>query len=352
MGVLDGIDEKRLTRWLQASVAGVAPPLSFSRLEGGRSNLTYLVEDMQGAKWVLRRPPLHGVLPSAHDMAREYRIMTALANTRVPVPRTIGYESDRSLIGSDFFLMEYVDGRIVRDLDGANEQLTVDERIEAAESLVDVLCELHSIEPDSVGLGDLSKREQYISRQLRRWRRQLELGQTDEGRKVPILAEIHQRLAQSIPDQSSVAIVHGDYRIDNVIIGDQGRVIAVLDWELCTLGDPLADIGLLAVYWADSSNAPLPLGPSPTQAAGFPNRGRAIRLYGEKSGRDLSNLDYYMAFAYWKLAVIFEGVYLRFLSGAYGQDHHHHDGTSWSSFGDRVVDLADAASSKLEKLGV
>lgn len=351
MDVLSGIDEERLTEWLQTHAPAVAPPLSFSRMEGGRSNLTYLIEDAQAARWVLRRPPLHGVLPSAHDMAREHRIITALADTRVPVPRTIAYESDRSLIGSEFFLMEYVDGRIVRDLDGAEEQLTVDERVKAAESLIEVLSELHSIEPESVGLGDLSKREQYISRQLRRWHRQLELGQTRGGREVPILAEVHHRLVQTIPDQSSVSIVHGDYRIDNAILGDQGQVKAVLDWELCTLGDPLADIGLLAVYWSGANSFPLPLGPSPTQATSFPNRDYAMRLYSDRSGRDLSNLDYFMAFAYWKLAVIFEGVYLRFLSGAYGRDHDH-DSTSWSSFGDKAVELADAASSRLARLGV
>lgn len=344
MSAIEGIDRHAIMSWLAARVDALEPPLTFTLIEGGRSNLTYRVEDVGGRRWVLRRPPLQGVLPSAHDMAREHRIISSLWGSPVPVPRTIGYEPDRSVTGAPFYVMDLVEGRVIRDAQAASTQLARAERGTVADSLVDVLVALHTIEPDEVGLGDLGRKENYLARQLRRWHGQLTKSQESGGREVRVLDEAHERLTGNIPPQEAVAIVHGDYRLDNVIVGSEAQVVAVLDWELCTLGDPLADVGLLAVYWSDPDDDTIPLVSAPTALEGFPRREEVIARYGERSGRDLSRLDYYVAFAFWKLAVILEGVHTRFVAGAYGQGG---DG-SWELLGDNVERLGEAALALLD----
>ncbi len=312
-----GIDVAGVTAWL-AERSEMSPPLRFETIEGGRSNLTYRVIDAAGRRVVLRRPPLHGVLPSAHDMGREHRIISALAAAEVPVPSCIGYETDVEVTGAPFYVMEHVDGVVVRDTDAAREYLTPETRAAAAEDLVDVLVALHDTDVDAVGLGDLARRDGYIERQLRRWHRQLEDGRV---RELPLLDEVHERLAADIPAPGPVSIVHGDYRLDNLILDpDDGRVRAVLDWELTTLGDPLADLGLLLVYWAQPEDATIPLPDAPTLVEGFPDREALVARYASGSGRDVSQIGFFVAFGYWKLACILEGVYARTRSGAYGDD--------------------------------
>jgi aminoglycoside phosphotransferase (APT) family kinase protein len=334
--VSTGIDPAGVTAWFQANVPGVAPPLRFEPLPGGRSNLTARVRDAAGASWVLRRPPLHGVLPSAHDMAREHRVVSALAATPVPVPPTFGLCQDETVTGAPFYVMGYVEGIVPRDQATVAAHLDEPARAAAADGLVDALVALHAVEPDRVGLGQLGRREGYLERQLARWRRQLEQTAT---RPLPALEEAHRRLAAAVPAQVGPArIVHGDFRLDNVILSPAGRVLAVLDWELCTLGDPLADVGLLQVYWAEPGDETLPLGTAPTVMPGFPTRAAVAGAYAARSGRDLSRLDYYTAFAYWKLAVILEGVVARHASGAYGQGDD-----SWRGFAEVVVRLGERA---------
>lgn len=300
-------------------------------IAGGRSNLTYLLADAAGNRWVLRRPPLHAVLPSAHDVAREHRLMAALAPTPVPVPVPVGCEDAGSLLGAPFFVMEFVDGIIVRD-DVDASRLTLQQRRRAGQSLVDVLANLHAVDPEEVGLGDLSRHDDYISRQLRGLGRQLHRGREHGTRDLPVLDEAHRRLADAVPPQQSVAIVHGDYRLDNVILAPDAQILAVLDWELCTLGDPLADLGMLAVFWPDSRDEAVEGVATQTVVDGFPHRQEAIERYARRTGRDLSRLDYYRGFASWKLAVILEGVRARFASGAYGDTEDE----SWRVF-ERVV---------------
>jgi aminoglycoside phosphotransferase (APT) family kinase protein len=331
-----GIDEAGVTAWFRAEVPDARPPLRFERLPGGRSNLTYRVRDAAGGDYVLRRPPLHGVLPSAHDMAREHRIIAALAATEVPVPAALGLCEDPAVSGASFYVMAYVDGTVPRD--EATVAATFDEqaRAAAADSLVDALVALHGVDPDAVGLGQLGRREGYLERQLRRWKRQLEQSRT---RELPVLDEVHRRLEASVPAQVGPArVVHGDYRLDNVILSPAGRVLAVLDWELCTLGDPLADVGLLLVYWAEPGDADLPLGTAPTRLPGFPPRAALTAAYAARAGRAVDQLDYYVAFGYWKLAVILEGVYARYTAGAYGEGDD-----TWRAFAGTVVQLADRA---------
>jgi len=331
-----GIDAAGVTAWFQAELPGALPPLRFERLPGGRSNLTYRVRDAAGADFVLRRPPLHGVLQSAHDMAREHRIIAALAGTDVPVPAALGLCEDPTVTGTPFYVMGYVDGAVPTD--EATVAAAFDERARAAaaDSLLDALVALHRVDPDAVGLGRLGRREGYLERQLRRWKRQLEQSRT---RELPVLDEVHRRLEASVPAQvGSARVVHGDYRLDNVILSPAGRVLAVLDWELCTLGDPLADVGLLLVYWAEPGDTALPLGTAPTRLPGFPPRAALTAAYAARSGRAVDQLDYYVAFGYWKLAVILEGVYARYTAGAYGEGDD-----TWRTFAGTVVQLADRA---------
>ena len=331
-----GIDEAGVTAWFQAEVPDARPPLRFERLPGGRSNLTYRVRDAAGGDFVLRRPPLHGVLQSAHDMAREHRIIAALAGTEVPVPAALGLCEDPAVSGAPFYVMAYVDGAVPSDEATVAAAFDEPARAAAADSLVDALVALHGVDPDAVGLGQLGRREGYLERQLRRWKRQLEQSRT---RELPVLDEVHRRLEAAVPAQVGPArVVHGDYRLDNVILSPAGRVLAVLDWELCTLGDPLADVGLLLVYWAEPGDTALPLGTAPTRLPGFPPRAALTAAYAARSGRAVDQLDYYMAFGYWKLAVILEGVYARYTAGAYGEGDD-----TWRAFAGTVVQLADLA---------
>jgi aminoglycoside phosphotransferase (APT) family kinase protein len=341
--VTQGVDPAGVTAWFRANVPEARPPLRFDQIAGGRSNLTYRVGDAAGASWVLRRPPLHGVLPSAHDMAREHRVISALAGTPVPVPATFGLCQDPAVTGAPFYVMAYVEGVVPRDEATVAAALDEPARAAAADSLVDALVALHQVDADQVGLGQLGRREGYLERQLARWQRQLDQTRT---RPLPALDEAHRRLAAAVPAQVGPArIVHGDFRLDNVVLSPAGQVLAVLDWELCTLGDPLADVGLLLVYWAEPGDRTLPLGTAPTVMAGFPTRAAVTEAYATRSGRDLSRLEFYVAFAYWKLAVILEGVVARHATGAYGQGDD-----TWRRFAEVVVALGEQALERSRRI--
>jgi aminoglycoside phosphotransferase (APT) family kinase protein len=338
---VEGVEGDAVTRWLADRVE-VEPPVTFAVITGGRSNLTYSVTDAAGRRWVLRRPPLHSVLSSAHDVVREARLIGALADTDVPVPPLIGSESDTDVTGAPFFVMRYVDGLVPRDADVVVAELDVVARRRMGEQLADTLAALHAVDVDAVGLGDLAPREDYLARQLRRWRRQYEQGST---RDLPAAIAVHERLAADIPAQHTSTIVHGDYRLDNVIVDGQGTIRAVLDWELCTLGDPLADVGLLAVYW-DPGGPRLPMIPAAGRIPGMPPLDDVLARYATVSGREMSTLDYHVAFGYWKLAMILEGVYARSASGAYGDA-----GSGYEAFGAMVVDLLDLADAAATRAG-
>ncbi|MBW3621712.1 MAG: phosphotransferase family protein [Actinobacteria bacterium] len=340
----EGIDAAGVAAWLGERVDDLDPPLSFAAIEGGRSNLTYRVTDAAGRSFILRRPPLSGVLESAHDMGREHRIISALEGTDVPVPRTIGFEPDETVTGAPFYAMEFVEGPVIRDAAAAREHLDADARRAVAFALVDTLVALHAVDPDDVGLGDLARKEDYIARQLKRWHGQYHKARS---RDLPAIDEVHGRLVSSIPDQGRAAIVHGDYRLDNVIVSPRGELRAVLDWELCTLGDPMADLGLLMVYWSEPGDDLVPLQSAPTIVDGFPTRRELAERYAERSGRDIGELDYYVAFGLWKLAVILEGVYGRYRSGAYGDVPE----SVWGPFGDIVLRLLEQASEAMSGTG-
>jgi aminoglycoside phosphotransferase (APT) family kinase protein len=303
--------------WLRAHGATVAEPLDVAIIAGGRSNLTYRLTDADGTRWVLRRPPLGAVVESAHDVGREHRIMSALVDSAVPVPRMVGSCPDATLIGAPFFVMEYVGGIVLADQDTAERELDPTARFTAGISIVDLLGRLHGIDPAAVGLGDLGKGDGYLERQLRRWANQVERLTLAQA-QADLMRDVLGRLRTAPPAQSGTAIVHGDFRPGNLIVGRDGAVLALLDWELCTLGDPLADLGWLLAYWGSPDGPPLPLA-VPTRAAGFPTRDDVARRYAEATGRDVVDVDYYIAFALWRLAVILAGVQSRIRQGAYGE---------------------------------
>ena len=339
--VQGGIDAERVNAWFAQNVPGAVPPLRFDLVAGGRSNLTFRVEDTAGTVWALRRPPTGGVLPTAHDMAREWRIVSALgADGRVPVPPAVGFCGDAAVTGAPFYVMGFVEGHVLRDVEAA-APLVPAARATAAVSLVDVLVALHAVDPGSAGLGDLGRREGYVERQLRRWHGQFERTAT---RPLPLVTEVYEHLLATVPEQGPATIVHGDYRLDNAVVDDGGRVRAVLDWELCTLGDPLADVGLLGVYWTDAGDDTPALLASPTTLPGFPSRAEVLRGYGERSGRDLSRLGFYVALGYWKLACILEGVHSRYLAGAGGGDPG--DVADYGRHVERLAERARAAAAE------
>jgi aminoglycoside phosphotransferase (APT) family kinase protein len=309
-----GIDVERVTEWLDRHADGFGGPYSFDLITGGRSNLTYRVTDAAGAVFVLRRPPMGNVLASAHDMVREYTIISAVGATDVPVPRTIGVCRDPEVNGSPFYVMSHVDG-VVLDSPATAAHMSCDQRRHASEHLIDVLADLHAVDVDEVGLGDLAKHDGYVERQVRRWSTQWQKSKT---RELPAIDEVGRRLAADLPVQVGVSIAHGDYRFGNCMIDPQAaKITAVLDWELCTLGDPLADVGYLGVYWSDPGEEQAREN-DPSGVPGFPTYRELLDRYAARTGRDLSNIGYYVAFSSWRLAVISEGVYARFLHGAMG----------------------------------
>lgn len=337
----DGINEATLVPWLEANVEGLRAPLTFTLVAGGKSNITYRMTDATGRACVLRRPPLKQVLATAHDMGREHRIITALGPTDVPVPATLAYCDDPAVNGAPFYVMAFVEGHVLRNRNAAERVLTEPTRRRASESLVDVLGAIHAVDPDAVGLGELGRRDGYIARQLKRWSGQLEHA---TSAVPPALQDVHARLAAAIPEQGPAAITHGDYRLDNTLVDDAGEVQAVLDWELCTLGDPLADLGLLLVYWGEpGEDVTEDILGYPTTAPGFMTRAELVDRYAATTGRDVAHVGYYTAFGYWKLGCILQGVMDRYRGGAMADD-----GTDAGGFTGRVEALAELASEALD----
>ncbi len=343
MALPNGISEN-VESWLVANIAGAVAPFSYVQIAGGHSNLTFAVTDAAGNKYVLRRPPLGHRLASAHDMGREHRIIAALAASDVPVAPALGFCDDPAVNDLPFYVMRFVDGLVVRDKEFAEKSLTPAARRRASESLVDTMARIHAVDINRVGLADLGKHEGYIARQLKRWHQNIVDQRT---RDLPLVEQVYEELMRRIPEQKGVSIVHGDYRLDNCMVNADGDVIAVLDWEICTLGDPMADVGLLMVYWNGPHDEASAWSNTVCTADGFLDRADLARRYAEKSGRDISQLDFYTAFAFWKLACIIEGVYARYLGGALGEK----DPAELEPFRLQVDGAAQKAATYLERLG-
>jgi aminoglycoside phosphotransferase (APT) family kinase protein len=276
-------------------------------------------------------------------MVREHTVLTALWPTGLPVPRTVALCTDEAVNERPFYVMAFVDGHILRDAASAATELPEAARARVGTNLATTLARLHDVRPEAVGLGELARHDGYIERQLRRWRGQYEQ-MKGEVAADDVVAAVGATLADSIPAQQRTSIVHGDYRLDNTVLDDDGDVLAILDWEICTLGDPLADIGLLCCYWADRGDNQVALvGQAPTTAPGFETREQVLKAYTAASGLDTSDVAYYMAFGYWKLACILQGVYTRYVAGAAGGDTGSVD-----AYPTHVVALAETARAHLE----
>jgi aminoglycoside phosphotransferase (APT) family kinase protein len=295
--------------------AGGGRPLTAELIAGGKSNLTYLVSghrDGRSAIWVLRRPPLGHVLATAHDMTREFRVLSALAPTAVPVPEVYLLCQDPEVIGAPFYLMERVEGTVYRHA-SQTAKLSPSSAQAMAYALVDVLADLHAVDPTAVGLADFGRPEGFLDRQVARWGKQLA---ASRSREVPGIDALHAALGDAVPVSQRAAIVHGDYRLDNAIVDEGGRIAAVLDWEMATLGDPLADLGLMCVYWAQyEALGTGALTSAVSAGAGFPSADVLVERYARRSGLDVTALPWYIALGYFKLAVIAEGIHYRFLRG-------------------------------------
>jgi len=313
-----GLDERGLAAWFAENVPGARPPLSLERLTGGNSNLTYLVTDAHGQRFVVRRPPLHGVLATANDMRREWRAITALQTTAVPVPPTVGFCEDPAIIGAPFFVTGFVEGVVHHDLVTTEAASTPAQRRTLARSVVDVLADLHAVDPEAPELAAHGRRGRYLERQLGRWDAQY------RATAPSILTDMDavvSRLRDHLPPENDTVVVHGDFRLGNLIVRDDGRIAAVVDWEISTLGDPLADLGFLLVTWARPGSDVGGLSEAataPSMADGFPEADDLAQAYAVRSGRDLSRLGWYLAFNHWRFACIMQGVATRTRDGALG----------------------------------
>ncbi len=343
MSSVHGIDVPAVSAWMQQHVAGAISPFTFEVIAGGHSNLTYKVTGADRTRFVLRRPPLGHVLASAHDMGREHRIISALQQSAVPVAPALGFCDDHSVNDSPFYVMGFVDGHVLRDLAATEALLSPQARRAASESLVDTMVAIHAVDLEAAGLSELGRHEGYIARQLKRWYGQWNQQQT---RHLPAVDRVHDELSRCIPEQGPATIVHGDYRLDNCMVDASGRVVAVLDWEICTLGDPLADLGLLQVYWTGPNDASSAWNSTATTSPGFYDRVHVAQRYAQVSGRDVSQLPFYVSFAYWKLACILEGVYARYLGGALGA----RDAAELEPFKLQVEGAAATAEQMLEQM--
>ncbi len=335
-----GLDLTRLRGFLSQRLPGLLTgPLRARLIAGGRSNLTYEVGDGRDVV-VVRRPPLGHVLATAHDMVREFRVMSALAGSAVPVPDALALCEDPDVIGAPFYVMSRVDGDVLRSPE-QTAPLSEAQRARLAERLVDCLADLHGLDPDSVGLGDFGRPAGYLARQVRRWSEQLE---RSRSRQIPGLELLRDGLAASVPESARAAILHGDYRLDNVIVrpvaDGELEIAAVLDWEMATLGDPLADLGLLVVYWDGLSGLDNPVASGAGATAGFPPGSVLVRRYAERTGADVDGLGWYVALGYFKLAVVLEGIHFRWQAG-------QTVGEGFERIGDAVPPLVQAGLATL-----
>ena len=310
-----GYDTPAVEAWIAANIPTLSPPLYWTRLEGGHSNLTYSLQDRLGQRAVIRRPPMGELLPKAHDMAREWALISALGPTSVPVAAALGFCADPQVTGAQFYVMGHVAGQALYRADDARRCLPEALRPVLAHDFIAVLAALHALDPDAVGLADLGTPDQYIARQLKTWDRSWNASIAGAQFDDPRAHRLQQYFLDHLPAPSPARIVHGDYGLHNVLVGADGRISAVLDWEISTLGDPLADLGYALNQWAEPGDAASPRGEPPTTLPGFPGRAALAAHYAAITGRDLSHLDYYAGFNRWKSAAIVHGVYARYLEG-------------------------------------
>lgn len=335
-----GLPRESFTAWAAEAVPELGPDWTAEVISGGLSNITYRVAGPT-ATVIVRRPPMGTLLPSAHDMARESRVLSALWPTAVPVPEVLATTTDRDVVGAPFYVMALVDGTVYRE-PAQTADLAVAQRDQLSDSLVEVLAAVHAVDLDATGLRDFGKPDGYLERQVRRWGGQWDASRT---RDLPAMDDLVRALDSQRPDGGEVTLVHGDYRLDNTLVTDVGgrlEVAAVVDWELSTLGDPLADLATWLTYYSGpgEDGSAVPVAAGLTAHEGFPTTDEIAARYAAATGRDVSGLDYYRAFTDFRLAVILEGVHARFLAGK-------SLGEGYDRVGDSVPLLVERALSRL-----
>ena len=341
-----GYDVPAVEAWIARNVPALSPPLRWSKLEGGHSNLTYLIEDKGGKRAVIRRPPLGELLPKAHDMAREWALISALGPTPVPVPAALGFCDDPAITGARFYVMGHVDGRPLYSAADTERLVPLPHRTKLANSFIDVLADLHAVDPDAVGLGALGKRDNYVGRQLSTWYKSWTASAGPAQYDDPRAHELQRVLLAHLPHQGPARVVHGDYGLHNCLVGADGTVAAVVDWEISTLGDPLADLAYALNPWPDPSDTIAHPRTAATSLPGFPPRTALAQRYAARTGRDLSRLDYYVAFNRWKSAAIIHGVYARYVEGK-----KSHQGVDLDELRGRIDASLTAAEAAFARLG-
>ena len=311
----EGYQVNAVEDWVRQNVPELTPPFSWIRLEGGHSNLTYQIDDQNGRSAVIRRPPQGELLPKAHDMSREWALIKALSTTNVPVPKPYGFCEDPDVTGAWFYIMGLIDGKPLYNSEDTQALVPQSRRETLAHSFFDALADLHQVDPDAVGLGELGKRDSYVGRQIKTWYRSWTSSVSGANFDDERAHSLQAYFLEHLPDQGPIRVVHGDYGLHNCLFGADCTVAAIVDWEISTLGDPLADLAYALNPWPDPSDE-RPIAPeSATSLEGFPPRSVLAQRYAERTGRDLSNLSYYVAFNRWKSACIVHGVYARYMEG-------------------------------------
>lgn len=311
----EGYKVAAVEAWIQENIKELSPPFKWTRLEGGHSNLTYLIEDQNGQPAVIRRPPQGELLPKAHDMSREWALISSLNPTSVPVPKAYGFCESPDVTGAWFYVMGAIDGKPLYNAEDTNRLVPEKEREAMSHSFIDVLADLHALDPDEIGLGDLGKKENYVGRQLKTWYRSWTSSIEHANYDDPRAHGLQQFFLDHMPDQGMARVVHGDYGFHNCLIGPNCRVAAVVDWEISTLGDPLADLAYALNWFADPEDAVPQTADATTAPPGFPTRRALAERYAERTGRDISKLDFYLGYNRWKTACILHGVYARYMAG-------------------------------------
>lgn len=341
----EGYDIPAVEAWIANNVDGLEPPFKWTQLQGGHSNLTFRLDDAQGHQAVIRRPPQGELLPKAHDMSREWAVISALGPTAVPVPTALGFCESPDVTGAWFYVMGLVEGRPLYTAAETQEWVPQERRITLAHSFFDVLADLHSLDPDEIGLQGLGKKENYVGRQLKTWYRSwnasIEYAQFDD----PRAHELQRFFLEQMPDQGMARVVHGDYGLHNCLIGADSTVAAVVDWEISTLGDPLADLAYALLPWADAEDEERIDPQAATAVRGVPGRSELAARYSQRTGCSLAQLDYYLGFNLWKGAAILHGVYARYRAG-----NKNAEGADLEALKARIVTSLDSAEAAVNRL--
>jgi aminoglycoside phosphotransferase (APT) family kinase protein len=341
----EGYDIPAVENWIKENTKSLTPPLKWTRLEGGHSNLTYKIEDVNDKMAVIRRPPQGVLLPKAHDMGREWSLISALGPTAVPVPEAIGFCEDPEVTGAWFYIMGLIDGRPLYTREETEAWVPLEKREALAFNMVDVLADLHALDPDQIGLADLGKTDSYVGRQLKTWYRSWEASVEPAQLDDPRAHKLRQFFLDNLPDQGKARVVHGDYALHNVLFSSESKVAAVVDWEISTLGDPMADLAYFLNVWSETDEERrLNLGGA--GAPGFPPRSALAKHYGERTGRKMDLLDYYVGFNRWKSAAIVHGVYARYMAGQKSTE-----GVDLEALREQILNSLTLSEAAVDRLG-